>query len=78
MDVLVIKNKELQLYNTFIYKSAEDFIYFALFVCEQLDLDPDQLDCCFFGEIEKTHTLIIWLTNTFVIFVLLNEMRRLF
>ncbi len=53
MDVLVIKNKELQLYNTFTYKSAEDFIYFALFVCEQLDLDPDQLDCCFFGEIEK-------------------------
>lgn len=53
MDVLVCNEKGLQLFNTFKHQSAEDFIYYTLFVCEQLDLNPDEIDCCFLGEIDK-------------------------
>ena len=56
-EVVVIKGKELLLYNTFTYKSPEDFIYYVLFVCEQLQLNPETLVLEVVGEIEKDSAL---------------------
>ena len=53
MDILVCNEKGLQLFNTYKYQSAEDFIYYTLFACEQLELNPDEIDCCLLGEIDN-------------------------
>ncbi len=53
MDIIVCNAKGLQLFNTFNYQTSEDFIYYTLFICEQLELNPDKIDCCLLGEIDK-------------------------
>ena len=53
MDILVCNKQGLQLFNTFKHQSAEDFIYYTLFICEQLELNTDKIDCCLLGEIDK-------------------------
>ena len=35
-EIVVVKNQELLLFNSFHYSTAEDFIYYLLFTCEQL------------------------------------------
>lgn len=52
-DMVVIKDRKLIFYNSFAYSSAEDFIYFVLFVFEQLKISPDQSIVNISGEIEK-------------------------
>ena len=64
MDILVCNEKGLQLFNTFKLSIGEDFIYYTLFVCEQLELNPDKIDCCLLGEMINHQTYTIWLTNT--------------
>ena len=44
---------KLALYNTFIYHSKEDFIYYVLFAIEQLKLDPETLDVVLIGAISE-------------------------
>lgn len=39
VDILVFGNNNLQLCNTFTIKSSNDFIYFTIFVFEQMKLD---------------------------------------
>ncbi|MEO6901465.1 MAG: DUF3822 family protein [Bacteroidia bacterium] len=56
-QVVVIESKNLLFYNTFNHHSAEDFIYYLLFVCEQLQLNPENIDLTFIGEIEKKSTI---------------------
>lgn len=41
VEILVVKNNKLQLFNVFEYHSKEDFIYYVLFVFEQLKLDVE-------------------------------------
>lgn len=41
IELLVIEKNKLQLFNTFEYHSKEDFIYYVLFVFEQLQLDVE-------------------------------------
>ena len=41
IEVLVVENQKLQLFNTFEYTTKEDFIYYILFVYEQLQLDVE-------------------------------------
>jgi hypothetical protein len=53
MDVVAINHNGLQLFNSFRHQSAEDFIYYTLFVCEQLNLNPEEINLCFLGELEK-------------------------
>ncbi|WP_179353549.1 DUF3822 family protein [Winogradskyella vidalii] len=43
IEILVIQNKELQLFNVFEYHSKEDFIYYILFIYEQLKLDVETI-----------------------------------
>lgn len=51
-DCVILKNGELQLCNTFMYNTPEDFIYYTLFCMEQLKLDPETLPVFLYGNID--------------------------
>jgi hypothetical protein len=53
LDITVLNQRKLLLYNSFIYATKEDFIYYLLFVLEQLDLDPKTAIVKLFGAIEE-------------------------
>ncbi|MFT5735776.1 MAG: hypothetical protein ACJAU2_001920 [Maribacter sp.] len=53
LDICVIAQKRLLLYNSFLYETKEDFAYYLLFVLEQLELDNDQVSVKLFGAIEE-------------------------
>lgn len=53
-EAIVIEGKRLHFYNTFNYQTAEDFIYYLLFVCEQLQLNPETIEAVLLGDIEKS------------------------
>ena len=53
-EILLIDGKNLIFYNTFNYQSAEDFVYYLLFVFEQLQLNPEKVETFFIGEVEKS------------------------
>ena len=42
-ELIVAKNQQLVLFNSFQYKTPEDFIYYILFTCEQLQLNPETI-----------------------------------
>jgi hypothetical protein len=51
LDIVVLENKKLVLSNTYSYESKEDFIYYILFVAEQLNLDVHEFPLYFTGVI---------------------------
>lgn len=51
LTVLVKKNKTLEYCNTFYFSTSEDFIYYVLFVFEQLNLNQEQTTVTVWGEI---------------------------
>jgi len=65
IDITVIENKKLMLYNSFTYTTKEDFIYYILFVIEQLKLDSESLSLKLFGAIEEGDSLYT-LCHTYV------------
>ncbi|UOB17028.1 DUF3822 family protein [Abyssalbus ytuae] len=52
-EIVLIKNRQLLLYNTFEFFTKEDFIYYLLFTVEQLELNPEVLTLYLLGDIEK-------------------------
>jgi hypothetical protein len=56
-EVLVIEGKKLLFYNSFNHHSAEDFMYYLLFVCEQLHLNPETQEMILLGEIERNSAI---------------------
>jgi hypothetical protein len=56
-DIVVLENKKLVLHNTFSYNTKEDFIYYVLFVAEQLTLDTEQINFFLIGDINKDSDL---------------------
>jgi hypothetical protein len=52
-EVLVVHSGKLSFYNTFSYQTPEDFIYYLLFVFEQLKLNPETVNVELLGELEK-------------------------
>lgn len=52
-EIIIIKEGKLELYNTFVYNSKEDFIYYILFIAEQLNLNPETLNLVFIGDITE-------------------------
>ncbi len=56
-EIVVIKNKKLELYNFFDFKTKEDFIYYILFTAEQLNLNPEEFQLILLGDIEKESEL---------------------
>lgn len=57
VDIIVSKDKQLQLLNTYTYKTKEDYLYFLLNACEQLKLDLEQTPFTVYGRIEKASQL---------------------
>lgn len=56
-EVIVAEGKNLLFYNTFNYTTAEDFMYYLLFVFEQLGLNPENQEIVLLGEIERNSTI---------------------
>lgn len=52
-EIVVVQNQKLQLYNSFDYKTPEDFIYYILFTAEQLQLNPESLKLELLGAITQ-------------------------
>ena len=48
-EIVVVKNQQLLLFNSFQYNTPEDFIYFILFTCEQLQLNPETISVQLLG-----------------------------
>lgn len=57
MDVVVLENKKLLLANSFEFDTKEDFIYYILFVYEQLQLNTTETKLHFIGSINKESEL---------------------
>lgn len=51
IDIIVLEHKKVVLSNSFNFTTAEDFIYYILFVAEQLDLDTKTCKLFFTGNI---------------------------
>jgi hypothetical protein len=56
-EIVLFEGKHLKFYNTFRHQTSEDFIYYLLFVCEQLKLNPETLDLILIGEIERNSAI---------------------
>jgi len=54
---VAIKNQQLELYNSFIYQSNEDFMYYLLFVLDQLNINNEEASITLTGDIEKNSTI---------------------
>lgn len=57
-DIIVIKEGKLKLYNTFLYAGNTDLIYFILYACKQLNIDPKKKPFLFTGEVTPGDPLI--------------------
>jgi hypothetical protein len=52
-EIIVTEKNQLTLYNSFVYNTKEDFIYYILFTAEQLGLDPESIQLVLLGAIDK-------------------------
>ncbi len=52
-EVVVVENQKLQLFNSFDYRTKEDFLYYLLFTAEQLGMNPEQFKLHLLGNISK-------------------------
>jgi hypothetical protein len=52
-EIVVIQKRKLFYYNSFLYDTAEDFIYYVLFAAEQLSMDTNALAFEFLKHIDK-------------------------
>ena len=57
IDIVVSENKKLLLMNSFSWQTNEDVLYHTLFVCEQLDLNPEIFPMTVTGDIEAGSVL---------------------
>lgn len=55
--LVALSDRKLQLFNTFTFQTAEDFIYYLLFTMEQLGLNPEEVPLTLYGDIEKRSAL---------------------
>lgn len=54
MDMIIFKNNQLQLVNSYVHSCPEDFIYYVLFAAEQLHLDPETFKLYLDGNVDET------------------------
>ena len=57
IDILRLKGKKLDYYNSFRYNTAEDYMYYLIFVVEQLGLNPESVEVMMMGEVDKHSSL---------------------
>ncbi len=53
LDIVIFKSSKLIFYNSFEFETPQDFIYYILFVTEQLELDTNKFELTFLGNINK-------------------------
>ncbi|WP_300569891.1 DUF3822 family protein [Flavobacterium sp.] len=56
-QIIAVKNQKLLLFNTFDYKTEEDFIYYLLFTAEQLNLNPETVQLKLIGNVNADNNL---------------------
>jgi len=57
-EMFILEGAKLLLYNTFRFKTKEDFLYFLLFSMEQLHLETETTPVYFLGMIEKDSQIV--------------------
>jgi hypothetical protein len=57
LDIVILEGKNLRFFNSFYFKTNEDFIYYVLFVMEQLNINPKKVELFFSGLINKNSRL---------------------
>ena len=57
LDIIYLHNNKLELFNSFLYYTKEDFLYYVLFAMEQLVLNADEHNLTFIGDINKESEL---------------------
>jgi hypothetical protein len=58
IDIVVLEENKVQFFNSFQYHTSDDFIYFIIFVIEQLSLNPETIELIFSGMINKNSSLL--------------------
>lgn len=56
-EIVIIENKKLLFFNSYDYQTSEDFIYYILFIFEQLHLNPQEQLVQLVGEIDENSEL---------------------
>lgn len=56
-EIIIVNQTKLIFYNTFEYKTKQDFIYYLMFTIEQLNLNPEIINLIFIGNIDLKHEL---------------------
>lgn len=56
-QIISIKNQTLELYNSFNYQTSEDFIYYLLFVLNQLNIKSNEAIIRLTGEVDKNSAI---------------------
>jgi hypothetical protein len=54
LDIIVLDGRKLLFFNSFHYRSKEDFAYYLIYVMEQLGLNPEKAPLVLMGEILKS------------------------
>lgn len=57
LDIIITEGRKLLYYNAFNYKTKEDFIYYLIFVLDQLKLNPEEIELVLSGYIDKNSKL---------------------
>lgn len=57
LDIVITEGRRLLYYNAFNYKTKEDFIYYLIFVLDQLKLNPEEIELILLGFIDKNSKL---------------------
>lgn len=52
-DLIYINKGKLEFANSFLFSEKEDLLYYTLFACEQLGIDPHEIETYLLGEIKK-------------------------
>lgn len=74
LEIVIIENNKLLFSNSFNYFSAEDFMYYLLFVCEQMQLNPEKISTFLVGEIERNSNLFALIQKYVRTVTLLNRL----
>lgn len=56
-DFIYMKEGKLNFANSFAYESDEDFLYFTLFTCEQLGINPHEIQTFLLGNLKRGGSL---------------------
>ena len=57
IDIVITEGGKLLYYNAFNFKTKEDFIYYLIFVLDQLKLNPEEIELVLSGFIDKNSKL---------------------